>query len=296
MRLLRLLLPVLGYFAAQHAGQAQIAVQIGIKQRLHILHEPVIATVTVTNQTGRDITLSDTPQYQWFGFRITGDGDRMIAPRSLKYHLEPLSLKAGETVKRSANLNQLYELGDFGTYRVQATIYYDGLDKFFSSRPTHIELTEGRVLWRQTAGVPEGRPGAGQLHVFTLLSNPRGESNMLYVRIEDKDDGTVFCTVPIGRLIEGVPPQVQFDSASNLYVLQLVGVRAYVLTKMTPNGEFGGQTNYSAPKTRPTLRKTADGGLQIIGGKKDAPIAQNPSTPSEPPPKLSDRPPGFPGN
>src|SRR3954469_18723092 len=102
MRLLRLLLPVLGYFAMQFAGHAQISVQIGLKQRLHILHEPVIATVTVTNQTGRDITLSDTPQYQWFGFRITADGDRPVAPRSLKYHLEPLSLKAGETVKRSA--------------------------------------------------------------------------------------------------------------------------------------------------------------------------------------------------
>ena len=294
MRLHRLLLLVLGYLATQVAGHAQISVQIGLKQRMHILHEPVVATVTVTNQTGRDITLSDTPQYQWFGFRITGDGDRMIAPRSLKYHLEPLSIKAGETVKRSANLNQLYELGDFGTYRVQATIYYDGLDKFFTSRPTHIELNEGHVLWRQVAGVPEGLPGAGQMRVFTLLSNQRGESNMLYVRIQDKDDGTVYCTVPIGRLIEGVPPQAQFDSASNLYVLQLVGVRTYTLTKMTPNGEFAGQTSYSAPKTRPTLRKTADGALQIIGGKKEAPIAQNPS--AEPPPKLSDRPPGFPGN
>src|SRR4051794_3669821 len=113
MRLLRFLLLIVGYLATQLAAHAQISVQIGLKQRLHILHEPVIATVTVTNQTGRDITLSDTPQYQWFGFRISTDNDRLIAPRSLKYHLEPLSLKAGETVKRSANLNQLYELGEF---------------------------------------------------------------------------------------------------------------------------------------------------------------------------------------
>ncbi len=36
-------------------------------------------------------------------------------------------MKAGETVKRSVNLTQLYELGDVGTYRIQATIYFDGL-------------------------------------------------------------------------------------------------------------------------------------------------------------------------
>jgi len=293
MKQLRLLFLIACGLCAAVTARAQITVGISIKERFHVLHEPIIATAIVTNLTGRDITLSDTPQYQWFGFRIT-EGDRVIPPRNLRYNLPPLSVKAGETVKRSINLQQLYELGDFGTYRVQATIYYDGLDKFFVSRPTHVELTEGRTIWRKTAGVPEGQPSAGQMRVFTLLAHQKGEVNTLYIRVEDKDDGSIFCTLPLGRLLDGVPPQAEFDSANNLYIMQLIANRSYVMTKITPNGEFAGQTAYSAPKTRPTLRKTADGTLQVIGGRREASVAQNAE--AAPAAKLSARPAGLPSN
>jgi hypothetical protein len=275
-------------------AQAQITVTCSLKQRFHLLHEPIIATVNLTNLTGRDITLYDTPQYQWFGFRIIGDEDRMVPPRSLNYHLPDVTVKAGETIKRSVNLNELYELGEPGTFRIQASIYFQGLDKFFVSKPTHIDVSEGHVIWRKIAGIPEGQPNAGQMRIFSLLSHQVGESNMLYVRVEGQDDNLVYCTFPIGRLLDNVAPQVEFDSDNNLYIMHLIGMRAYVLTKISSSGEFGGQTNYSAPKTRPTLRRTAEGGLQIIGGKREASVLEN--VPPTDIPKLSDRPPGFPKN
>lgn len=294
MKTFRLLLLLLGVFAAVNTARAQISVSVSIKERFHILHEPIVATVVLTNLTGRDITLSDTQQFQWFAFRITGENDRVISPRDLRYKLPPIDLKSGETVKRTVDLHQLYELADFGTYRIEANVYYDGLDKFFASRPTHVEITDGRTIWRRTAGVPEGLPGAGQMRVFTLLAHQRGEVNTLYVRVQDKDDGSTYCTFPLGRLLDGVPPQAEFDNQNNLYVLQLNGNRAYVLTKITPNGQFAGQTNYAAPKTRPTLRKTSDGALQIVGGRRENALAQNPD--AAPPAKLSARPPGLPQN
>lgn len=294
MKSFRFFLFAAAFLVLAGAARAQITVELGIKQRFYILHEPVIATAVVTNLTGRDITLADTPQFQWFGFRITAPDNQMVAPRDLRYELPPLSVKAGETVKRSVNLTELYEIGDVGTYRIQATIYFDGLDKFFASKPTHIEINNGQTIWRRVAGVPEGQPGAGQMRVFSLIAHQRGEVKTLYVRVEGQDDGTIYCTFPAGRLIDGTAPTAEFDSANNLNILQLVGHRAYVLTKVSCNGEFGGQTNYSAPKTRPTFRRLADGTLQIIGGRKEEALAQNPNV--GPPPKLSDRPAGLPSN
>ncbi len=295
MKFLRLVLFLACSLVAVTTARAQISVTVSIKERFHLLHEPVVATVLVTNQTGREITFADTPQFQWFAFRIITDGDRVVPPRDLNYKLSPLTVKIGETVKRTVDLTELYDLSEYGTFRIQANVYYAGLDKFFASRPTHIEVTDGRVVWRKVAGVPEGQPGAGQMHVFTLLAHQRGEVNTLYVRVEDKDDGGVYCTYPIGRLLDGVPVQAEFDVASNLYILQLNGNRSYVLTKISPNGQFGGQTNYAAPKSRPTLRKTADGALQIVGGQRQAAIAQNPGA-DDVAPKLSARPPGLPSN
>jgi hypothetical protein len=131
------------------------------------------------------------------------------------------------------------------------------------------------------------------MHTFSLLKHQQGESTILYVRVEDRDEGIIFGTYALGRLLEGVPPQAQFDAANNFYVLQLIGQRAYVLSKIGVNGDFQGQTNYSAPKSRPTLRRLADGTLQIVGGRREDAVAQN-TAPTEPPAKLSDRPPGLP--
>src|SRR4051794_34531019 len=100
MKHFRLLILLACGLACATSAHAQITVGISIKERFHLAHEPIIATAIVTNQTGHDITLSDTPQYQWFAFRITTDGDRVVAARDVHYQLPPLSVKAGETVKR----------------------------------------------------------------------------------------------------------------------------------------------------------------------------------------------------
>jgi hypothetical protein len=247
----------------------------------------------VTNLTGHDITLSDTPENQWFGFRIIGEGDQSMPPRSRDYHLDPLTIKSGATARRSVNLTELYEVDNVGSYRIQPNIYYDGLDKFFSCKPAFIDVSEGHVIWRQYAGVPEGQPGGGQTREFSLLTHQRGEVNTLYVRVIDKDDGTVYCTYPLGRLLDNSTPQAEFDSSNNLYILALVGTRQYLLTKISPNGEFGGQSPYTAPKYKPFLRRNSEGALQIVGAKRDAPQLDQGNVPV---PRLSARPPGFPGN
>ena len=292
MKPFRLLLLCLIGFVALPAARAQFTVQLSLKEHLYILHEPLIATVNLTNNSGRDITLSDTPQFQWFSFRINGAEDRIIPPRGANYHLEPLTVHAGETVKRSVNLNELYELGEFGIYSIKAEIYCSAIDKFFSSHPATMELTEGRRLWTQVVGVPSGMKNAGQMHVFTLLAHQRGEGNLLFLRVEDQDDGSVFCTYPLARMVDGAKPEMQFDSSNNFYVLQLIGEKAYVLSKVSPSGDFLGQTNYSAEKSRPFLRKLANGALQLVGGRREDQTPQAPG--SAAPAKLSDRPPGLP--
>ncbi len=287
LRLLLLLAAVLAVAPAH----GQIGVQLSLKRRMFVAHEPVIATVTLTNTSGRELLLEDTPELQWFGFQVNGSGESIVPPRNPDYGLDSVRLQAGETVKKSVNLNELYALGDLGSLKVRATIYLAPEKRYFTSRPVQIEITDGRVISRQAAGVPEGLVNSGALHMFTLLTHFQDEGRMLYVRVQDRDDGRVFGTYPLGRLIDGAPPQAEFDSGNNLYVLHLIGKQAWVLTKIGVNGEFMGQTHYNAAKSRPSLRKLADGRLQVVGGRKESPVAQ---VPTAPPVKLSDRPAGLP--
>jgi hypothetical protein len=79
----------------------QLSVDLQIKRRSYLRYEPLLATVAVTNLSGRDLTLRDGDG-QWFGFQIhTGEESGLVPPRNTDYGLDPLEIKAGETVKRT---------------------------------------------------------------------------------------------------------------------------------------------------------------------------------------------------
>lgn len=273
--------------AAVTTASAQLTVELTIKRSLFIKNEPILATVTVNNLTGRDITLADTPQMPWFSFQVNARGDRIIAPRNPNYGLDPLDVPAGQSMRRSVNLTELYEIADFGIYRIRANIYFADAKKFYSSKSSAIEITDGRLVWTRTVGSPTD----DGTRKFTILAHQQGEYTMLYVRVEDRDSGVVHCVRELGRMLEGQPPLMEFDYANNLYVLQLIGQRDYLLSKIGINGEYLGQTRYAAPKSRMYLRKQDNGQLEVVGGRRVDEVAKNPDLP---PAKISDRPPGFP--
>ncbi len=287
MSILRSLLLAGLALAVVATASAQITVELSIKRRLFIANEPIVATVTVNNLTGRDITLADTPQLPWFSFQVNGKGERIIPPRNPNYGLDPLDITAGNSMRRSVNLSELYDIADYGIYRIRANIYFADTKKFFSSRPTAIEITDGRHLWTRTVGSPTD----DGTRKFTILAHQQGEYTVIYARVEDRESGTVYCVRELGRMLEGQPPLMEFDSSNNLYVLQLIGQRDYLLSKIGLNGEFLGQTRYAAPKSRMFLRKQQNGQLEVVGGRRVDEVAQNPD---QPPAKLSDRPPGLP--
>lgn len=287
MNRLRLLLFTLSFAAASLPASGQLSVDLQIKRRNFVRYEPILATVNVTNLSGRDLILRDG-ESQWFGFQITAGGsENLVPPRNPNYHLDPLELKAGATVKRTVNLSSLYSLGEFGNYRIKATIYSNDLNKFFASRADNIQVSDGRVIWQQVVGVPDGMRNGGATHHVSLLEF-QDDKQYLYVRIENRETGVIFCTYQLAPLIAGNEPQVQFDTANNLYILQLVAPKTYGLSKISVNGDYLGQSTYTSTKSRPTLRRLADGTLQIAGGRRE--VAQT----NLPQPKLSDRPAGLP--
>lgn len=279
-------------WAMAHSLQAQVNVRLNISRRLYLCYEPIVATVTITNMSGRDLTLEDKAPEKWFSFEILGADGLPIPPRAADYHLPPLTIPMGGTVKRKVNLVNLYPVTDYGTYRVRASIYMAALDKYFASPPADIEISEGKTLWQQTVGIPDGQKNAGQYRTYELLSF-RQKDNVLYVRIEDRDSGLVYATLPLGQLINGYDPEAQVDTLSQLHVLQMIQPKEYLYTRLGPNAEMLGQEDYADFKTRPRLKKSADGDVAIAGG-----IAVQPQTAAQAAgvgrPKLSDRPPGMP--
>jgi hypothetical protein len=291
----RLLLILLILFVAADALHAQIQVALQIKRRLFVAYEPIVATVSIRNLSGRDLPLADKDGQPWFSFEVLRANGQPVPPIDIEYKLTPLIIPPGATVERKVVLNTLYPVQDFGLYRVRASIYFSPYEQFFQSPPANIEVSEGRTLWQQVVGVPDGKEGAGGNRRYTVLTFRRPSSNYVYVRVEDVETGSVFCTHSIGRLITGVDPEIKLDAQNNLHVLHLTGAKLYQHTEVGLNGELVNQASYLAVKYRPGLRLSQAGDVAVRGGQ----LQTNDPTPSGPSsmpdvPKLSDRPVNMP--
>jgi hypothetical protein len=165
------------------------------------------------------------------------------------------------------------------------------MGKYFGSRKDNIEITEGRLIWKQTVGHPDAPESVGSYRTFSLLTLEQDRGKMLYVRVVGEEDGTVYGCYNLGHILDGMSPDAKFDLGNNLAVLQTVGRREYLFSRVGIEGNFIGQSTYTSVKSQPFLRKQPDGTLQLVGAIRQEPLAPGAAASM---PKLSDRPAGLP--
>ena len=129
------------------------------------------------------------------------------------------------------------------------------------------------------------------MRTYSLLTNQFPDHTSLYVRVQDKDNGSVYATYSLGRIISLEEPQAQIDRANQLHVLQCAAPRSWAYSRIGLNGELLAHSSFMETKTRPRLFRAADGEVAVRGGMLEAPAAQ---TAGGTAPKLSERPPGVP--
>ena len=278
--------------AVAGTAAAQIQVDLKFKRVPHIAYEPVIAMVQITNLAGRDIELRDENGERWFGFEVTANEGRLIAPVDVTSE-EPLRIETGQTVTRKINLTPRYSVHDLGPYHVRANVYFADLNKFFYSQAKVFQVGDARAIWQKTVGVPDGMPNAGETRNYSLLSNRFPDHTKLYVRVEDRNTGAVYNTFPLGRAIAYDEPQTELDRSNQLHVLHCAAPRTWAYSKIGLNGQLLSRSTFMETKTRPQLRRTPDGAVAVRGGMLDAPVAQSAQQPAS---KLSARPPVTPAD
>src|SRR5437764_15349610 len=65
---------------AASSANAQLQVELKFPRLQYIAYEPVAANLVITNLAGRDVDLHDGDGQSWFGFEVTGNEGRSIAP------------------------------------------------------------------------------------------------------------------------------------------------------------------------------------------------------------------------
>ncbi|MEO8204898.1 MAG: hypothetical protein ABI615_01865 [Chthoniobacterales bacterium] len=280
---------ILGFVFAQSAS-AQLNINVAFKRSLYLKNEPIIATVTIENQTGRELYLADSNGKPWFGFQIASTEGRLVPPRDPNYALPPVQIGPGQTLTRQWNITPLYAISEYGAYRIQAHVLMGDTSNYVSSLPKVINITEGRLLWQQTAGVPNDQEGAGSKRVISLISLRLSRSTVLYLRVEDPMAGITYATHRLGNFVSFGIPNVQLDSHNYIHVLQNTSPKVFLYTKVDLNGKILERKVYEEAKNPPSLQKQGDN-IAVVGGTLQvAPAEEKPGVPTQKTHSLSERP------
>ena len=291
------LFPILLWIFSCISAHAQISVSIDTKRKSYLLDEPLLVNIHIQNLAGQPITLEDSKtDGAWCHLQIKAVRGDFVRSRATNLTFPPVPIPTGETAHRAINISSLYSMSEAGQYTVRACITHSATHKQFWSEAVLVNVDPGKLIWNQTVGIPEGRPGAGSYRTFSIFTHQRPEGTFLFAKLENREDVALYGCYPLGRLLGAMAPQIQLDPNNDLYVFHANSDTAYTLSQIDVSTGTMGQAPYRSSNPnrqgRPSLQRSASGQLVIRNGTRiTEEEINNQNNPNRA--KISDRPPGF---
>ena len=280
--------------AAPGLSLAQITVDLKLDRSVYISHEPISGKLTIVNRAGRDLIFGNVNGQSWLDYTITDSSGHLVSPIAEAPGARPVVIASGQTHRMNITVNQIYPMSQIGTYRVKANVSFPQINRVFESKTIPVQVAEGKPLWSQIVGVPQGFPGAGTYRVYELLTYFHGSrSKALYLRVRDNSNGQVYRTYSLGDYLTVRPPKQGIDRNNQLHVLHMSGPQQYKYTVVDLDGEvLTRETYFEKNGNRPNMVSTDFGEVEVRGGITE----EEAKTPYERREfrLISERPPGLP--
>lgn len=272
---MKFLLPLLLLLSAFPAfGQLSVAMQINRSQ--YVKGEAVMATVTITNRSGRELFLRSAVQgditVSWLDFKIRDSRGRVVS-RATDAVFRAAQVAPGQSVARQINLGNMFNVGRADSYSVTATVREGGLEdaRIYSSNSARFSVSDGRVLFEQ----PFGAPGtAAPERAYRVSAFNDGERTSIYASVMDEKRGASLTTFRLSEALLFRAPEATLDSKNQLHVLYLANPTIFVHATVSQDGEMV-NTGYfqRGAASVPRLAAFANGEIKVVGGVPFDPVA-----------------------
>lgn len=255
--ILRLLLPLA--FLASFAN-AQLVTSLRLSKTQYVAGEPVIAIVTITNHSGRNLVLQGEGRTQWLDFLIRNlNGSPVNAPRGTVFGA--LKIGAGQSMAREVDLTQHFYLVEPGNFSVAAVVRMPGGQGDTATNRAVFTLDPGRVFWTQKVGIPN-KPG--QTREYRVINFSGGNSTQIYAQVVDNRTGMPLRTFPLGDVLSIRKPTVTVDRNQRLHVLFLSTPTMYVHCEVDSDGRLTKRNIHQrGPQGDPILLTSATGQVGV---------------------------------
>jgi hypothetical protein len=250
---------------------AQIQVELAMDQDQFLPGESLMVAVRITNLSGQDLTLGRNED--WLRFNLEARDGLPIAKKHDIIVLGEFKVPSSEVATKVVDLSRCYSLTMPGKYRLTGVVFIPEWKQEFASHAKVFDVFTGSKLWQQEFGVPsaagqtvDGRP---EVRKYSLQKAIYLRQLRLYLRLTNPEETLVFRVFSLGTMVSFSRPEAQIDRESNLHVLCQAGAKTFFYCMVDPNGQIlKHQTHSYVGTTRPVLRATDDGNIQVFGGMR----------------------------
>lgn len=248
---------------SSHASQIDVTLRINHEKALRF--EPVIATVTIVNRSGRLLSFGGTNTSAALDFFITRDNGVLIRKKETGF-IPATHVLPGERKTIALDIAYLYNFDKDTDYRIQAILRTEAGP--FSSGSVRLILSKGFELARISTGVP----GTRDVSTFTLEFLKRDAAEELYLRVKDEQAGLIYGVFNLGKFVRARPPSLVCDEAGNAHIL-FDSLNSCIHTAFTPYGIQLFAEQYPRAGQNINLRQSNDGSIRVFREEIDPAIS-----------------------
>ena len=261
---IRLLVFALAVLSAGESMEAQVKASLSMSKKEYIAHEPVVATVTLTNNAGRDLLIHTDSRttLNWLDFEIKNSRGTALSPLAAM-NFGAVTIPAGRSITKSVDLTGTFRVTEPGRFRCKAVVRLPGGGGQFVTNTAYFNVTRGRRVYSQRVG----DPASGNVREYRLSIHNTSRKSSLYVHLIDIRTGRTMQAFRMGDVITSKTPKATVDRGNNLHVLFLAAPNIYAHGTVTPAGKHLGTKYYNpAPDRKPALVTFTNGEVVISGG------------------------------
>lgn len=257
---LRFLIPFALIAGAAHG---QLVASLRLSKSQYVAGEPVIAIVTITNHSGRNLVLQTSGRTQWLDFLLrNSNGSPVTSPRN-GGAFGALKIGVGQSMAREIDLSQHFNLSEAGNFSVAAVVRMPGQPTGDTSTNRVIfTLNPGRAYWTQKIGVPN-KPG--QTREYRVLNFNGEQKSELYAQVVDNTTGKALRTFLLGDTLSIRKPSVTIDRSQRMHVLFLATPTMYLHCQVDADGRLVKRDIHQrGPQGDPLLFTSAKGEVAVV--------------------------------
>jgi hypothetical protein len=264
------------------SSNAQIQLAIEFNRNKFIQHEAVDLTLHVINNSGSQLSFGKSKgKIEFLILSEISNWTTKVDPfkkfqedkttgKSGFNAAAGLTLGAGETKKVTIRLNKYFPMAKAVKYRIKARLSHPRLNKALeTAKFQEIEISKGNILETRTFGVADDKdPKKINSRKYTILGFNVDNNDMYCIKFWD--DKWVYSLHRLGPRVQGIRPQHDVDSFSNVHVLIQLEPKVFIHTIYSPEGKEQQEVIYKASFDNvPKLKRDSDlGKITVINGLK----------------------------